>query len=51
VLVIEQPLKFSGLLLLIGGTALLTWVGARILRSELARANAKKATVSITKDI
>jgi lysylphosphatidylglycerol synthetase-like protein (DUF2156 family) len=46
-----QPIKFSGLLLVIGGVGVLAWVGVQVLRDELARAAAKKASQSITKDI
>jgi hypothetical protein len=51
VLVLEQPLKFSGMLLVIGGVGVLAWVTIRVLRSELAGAAAKKATQSVSNDI
>jgi hypothetical protein len=50
VLVIKQPLEVSGLLLVIGGIALLAWVGVQILRGELARANSRKAAQALPKD-
>lgn len=50
VLVLEQPIKFSGMLLVIGGAGVLAWVFARVLRSEIARASAEKARLSVPKD-
>ncbi len=50
VLVLEQPIKFSGMLLVIGGAGILAWVFARVLRSEIARASAEKATQAVPKD-
>ncbi len=50
VLVIKQPLEISGLLMVIGGIALLTRVGVQIFRGELARANSRKAAQAFPKD-
>jgi hypothetical protein len=50
VLVLKQPLEFSGLLFIIGGIGVLAWVSAHVLRDELSRASAKRATQSIPKD-
>ena len=50
VLVLKQPLEFSGLLFLIVGIGVLAWVSAHVLRDELSRASAKRATQSIPKD-
>jgi hypothetical protein len=50
VLVLKQPLEFSGLLFLISGIGVLAWVSAHVLRDELSRASAKRATQSIPKD-
>ena len=51
VLVLEQQIKFSGMLLVIVGGGVLAWVITCMVRSELSRASAKKATQSIPRDL
>ena len=50
VLVLEQQINFSGMLLVIVGGGVLAWVITCMVRSELSRASAKKATQSIPRD-